>query len=539
MSDGIIFLYGAPGSGKSTIGQTLAHSLDRSFFDQDQKIEQASGKPVWQIFADEGEAEFRRRETDVLKQLIEQKPGIIALGGGSLLAPENRAAAENAGRVIVLNAPLTVMHARLKTDPNRRPLLAGDMEMKLKNLLEARAEHYASFKCHVQTGDMTPAQAAWQIQIQAGLFRVKGMGTPGAGQHSAYDVSIHTGGLREIGRALACRELKGPLTLVTDDNIAPLYASVVLDSLRQHGYSAEVIQIPAGEDFKNIQTVNRLWEFFLANHLDRSSTVIALGGGVVSDLSGFAAATYLRGIKWVCLPTSLLGMADASIGGKTGADLPSGKNLIGAFHAPALVLADPRVLDSLPEREIRSGLAEIIKHGVISDPLLFSACKGLAGLSVEEIRQQPLAEIISRAMAVKIGVIEQDPFEQNIRATLNAGHTIGHAIELVSNFTLSHGEAVSIGLVVETRMAEEMGIARGGLADEIGAVLAGVGLPINVPTGMDQAAVETAVFRDKKRAGSGVKFALPVDIGQAKYGISLTLDELRRNNAFHTCFTRS
>jgi shikimate kinase/3-dehydroquinate synthase len=539
MSDGIIFLYGAPGSGKSTIGQVLAHSLDRSFFDLDLEIEQASGKAVWQIFADEGEAEFRRRETDILKNLIGQKPGVIALGGGSLLASENRKAVENAGKVIVLDAPLPIMHARLKADTNQRPLLAGELEMKLGNLLETRSEHYRSFKCHVDNGELDPAQAAWQIQTQTGLFHVKGMGKRAAGSNGAYDVSTQTGELRNIGHALASRELKGPLVLVTDDNIGPLYAAIVLDSLRQNGYAAEIIQIPAGEDFKNIQTVNLLWEFFLASQLDRSSTVIALGGGVVSDLTGFAAATYLRGIKWVCLPTTLLCMVDASIGGKTGADLPSGKNLIGAFHAPALVLADPHVLESLPEREIHSGLAEIIKHGVISDPLLFETCKRLVGLSVEEILRKPLAEIISRAMAVKIGVIEQDPYEQNIRATLNAGHTIGHAIELVSNYTLSHGEAVSIGLVVEARMAEELGIARAGLADEISAVLAGVGLPVKVPDGMNPEAVETAIFRDKKRAGSGVKFALPVEIGQAKYGVSLTLDELRRNHAFNTCFTRS
>ena len=225
-------------------------------------------------------------------------------------------------------------------------------------------------------------------------------------------------------------------------------------------------------------------------------------------MAGFAAATYLRGIRWVGLPTTVLSMADASLGGKTGADLPQGKNLIGAFHAPSLVLVDPDVLLTLPERELRGGFAEIVKHGVISDPVLFKACHGLAGLTVDEIRSRPLTAIIRRAMAVKIRVIEQDPFEKGIRATLNAGHTVGHALELVSNFTLTHGEAVSIGLVVETRMAEERGLARAGLADEISRVLSGLGLPVNVPAGMDREAVETALFRDKKRAGSGVKFAL-------------------------------
>jgi 3-dehydroquinate synthetase len=203
------------------------------------------------------------------------------------------------------------------------------------------------------------------------------------------------------------------------------------------------------------------------------------------------------------------------------------------------VLADPDVLVTLPERELRGGFAEIIKHGLISDPVLFDACRGLGGLTVEEIRREPLTAIIRRAMAVKIRVIEQDPFEKGIRATLNAGHTIGHALELTSNFSLSHGEAVSIGLVVETRMAEERNLARPGLADDVSRLLTGLGLPVTVPAGMDKNAVETALFRDKKRAGSGVKFALATAIGQSQFGINYSLDELRSSHAFRTCFERS
>lgn len=534
MSNRSIFLYGPPGSGKSTVGRVLAASLDRPFFDLDDEIEKAAGKPVWQIFGDEGEAVFRQQETTAFQQLIQQDSAIIALGGGALLSQTNHDTAEANGLVIVLDASLEVMRDRLLADPNQRPLLDGNLEVKLKNLLSARSEHYASFPCHVDAGSMTAEEAAWQVQILSGSFHVKGMG---AG--CAYDVSIQPGSLDKIGCEMASRGLKGRVALITDDNVGPLYAGRVLDSLSQSGFTAEMLQIPAGEDFKTIHTVNLLWDFFLANDLDRGSTVVALGGGVVSDLTGFAAATYLRGIRWVCLPTSLLSMADASIGGKTGADLPSGKNLVGAFHAPSLVLTDPDVLATLPERELRGGMAEVIKHGIISDPMLFEACRNLAGLSEEEIRSPAITSIIRRAIGSKVRVIEQDPLEKNIRAILNAGHTIGHAVELASNFRLSHGESVSIGLVVETRMAEEMGVAETGLAEEISRVLAGMGLPVEFPADLDRETVEKAIFRDKKRAGSGVKFALPVKIGQAKYGISLTLDELRRNHAFHSCFTRS
>ncbi|NMB54688.1 MAG: 3-dehydroquinate synthase [Leptolinea sp.] len=535
---GFLFLYGMPGSGKSTVGKTLADNLNLPFYDLDREIEQSSGKSVWQIFADEGEDGFRRRETEALKHLIGQKSGIVSLGGGSLLAAENRTAVEAAGCVVVLDASLPVMQARLQADPQQRPLLAGELNTKLPTLLKDRSEHYRSFENHVDTGALETWEAAWQVQVLTGLFRVGRMGESG-GLSCAYDVRTSTGGLAGIGQELAERGISGPFALVTDENIGPLYASRVMDSIRLSGEIIQTISIPAGEDHKTFQTVNRLWDFFLSNQLDRRSTVVALGGGVVSDLAGFAAATYLRGIRWVGLPTTLLAMADASLGGKTGADLPQGKNLIGAFHSPAFVLADPDVLATLPEREFRSGLAEIIKHGLIADPLLFNACRELAGLSMEDFRKKPLTEIIRRAMAVKIRVIEQDPFEQGSRAVLNAGHTIGHAIELESDYALSHGEAVSIGLAVEAEMAEELGIAHTGLAGELRTVLEGVGLPVDIPAGMDMEAVLAAVFRDKKRAGNGVRFALPVDIGEVRHGIHLTLDELRSNHAFHTSFTRS
>jgi shikimate kinase / 3-dehydroquinate synthase len=538
MSGSTIFLYGAPGSGKSTIGRILAHTLNLIFYDLDIEIEQECRKPIWKIFAEEGESGFRRREKDMLQRLVQKQPGIVALGGGTLLDEANRATAENTGVVVILNAPLHVLHARINADPNQRPLLAGDLAAKLENLLKVRVDHYKSFEHIIDTEKLDTEQAAWLVQIRLGMFRVKGMGSGKAGSSGEYDVRIRQNGLNTIGHELTVRELNGPIVLVSDDTVGPLYARGVLDSLKNSGFKAAPIFIRTGEEFKTIQTVNLLWDSFLANQLDRSSTVIALGGGVVSDLTGFAAATYLRGIRWVGLPTTLLSMADASLGGKTGADLPEGKNLIGAFHSPALVMADPDTLVTLPERELRSGFGEIVKHGVISDPELFAECKKLAGFTFDEIRRQPLGAIIRRAMAVKIRVIEDDPFEQNIRAILNAGHTIGHAVELASGFKISHGEAVSIGIVVEAQMAEELGIAHHGLAEEISFVLNGLGLPTRIPAGFDQAVIETTIFRDKKRAGGTVKFAFPVEIGKSKFGISLGLEDLRRNHAFSTCFTR-
>ena len=197
-----------------------------------------------------------------------------------------------------------------------------------------------------------------------------------------------------------------------------------------------------------------LWKSFLENGLDRKSTVIALGGGVVGDMAGFAASTYMRGINWIAVPTTLLSMVDASLGGKTGFDLPEGKNLIGAFYPPKLVLADPSLLLTLPERELRSGMAEVVKHGIISDPELFALCaRGLDWV------KNNLEEVVKRAMAVKIKVIEEDPYEKGFRAALNLGHTVGHAVELVSKFNLRHGEAIAIGMVAEAKYSARVGLA--------------------------------------------------------------------------------
>jgi len=237
---------------------------------------------------------------------------------------------------------------------------------------------------------------------------------------------------------------------------------------------------------------------------------------MVSDVVGFAAATYLRGINWVALPTTLLAMVDASLGGKTGVDLPEGKNLVGAFHPPRLVLADPTTLESLPQVELRAGMAEVVKAGLIGDEHLFDLCaQGWQAL------YQHWDEVISRAMAVKIAVIEQDPYEKGQRAVLNLGHTVGHAVELASGFQLRHGEAVAIGLAIEARLAHHLGIAQEGLAEKIEQVLQGLGLPTKIPESLDRRALCRAMGVDKKRASGQLRFALPVRVGEVQAGVEV------------------
>ncbi len=509
-----IFLYGPPGSGKSTIGRALAEALSRPFWDLDQEIENHAGMPVAEIFAIEGEQGFRAREVRMLDLLVGKVNGVVALGGGTLLDPENRARVEQSGQILCLSAPVDRLIARLQTQVGQRPLLFEEpgasspqeiLATRLTELLEQRKEHYASFH-QVDVSGMDPQLAAWELQLRSGRFHVRGMG-------SGYDVFVQAGGLDGLGDRLLSSGLRGPVALVCDDTVAELYAPRASLALERAGYPVHPVLIPAGEANKNLDTLAYLWEAFVQVGLERGSTVVALGGGVVGDLAGFAAATYLRGVVWAAVPTTLLAMADASLGGKTAVDLPQGKNLVGAFHPPRLVLADTDLLSSLPEGELRSGMAEVVKSGVIGDPLLFDICSG--GWSAV---QADWGEVVRRSMAVKVQVIQEDPYEGGRRASLNLGHTIGHAIELVSGFELRHGEAISIGMVVEARLAERVGTAQAGLAGRLAQTLSGLGLPTRFPSSMERGAVYRAMWSDKKRAGGKLLLALPVRVGEVQVG---------------------
>ncbi|HEX9029498.1 MAG TPA: 3-dehydroquinate synthase [Anaerolineales bacterium] len=512
-----IFLYGPPGSGKSTVGKQLAQDLGLSFFDLDDDIEYRSRMTIPEIFEQEGEAGFRQRERYCLDAILDGSPAVVALGGGALLDDSTRQRVEAAGQVACLTASFDALLARLQSSPVRRPLLKGDAAGQLDRLLQRRSAHYASFPLQVNTGGISPAQATWQTQLCLGRFRVSGMGAD-------YDVLVQPGGLDQLGRRLLERNLQGPIVVVSDQNVAGLHGQRAVKTLEEAGYAAHLVTISPGETYKTIETVISLWTAFLDHGLERSSTVVALGGGVVGDLTGFAAATYLRGISWVGVPSTLLAMVDSSLGGKTGADLPQGKNLIGAFHPPSLVLADPDLLTTLPPAELRSGLAEVVKHGVIGDPELFELCS--AGWEAVQADWEP---VVRRGMAVKIQVIQADPFEKGWRAALNLGHTLGHAVELASHYDLRHGEAVSIGMVAAARLAELRGLAETGLVGQIESVLGRLGLPIKMPSYLEHTDILRGMSLDKKRRDGKVRFVLPIRIGEVRVGVEVEdLEEVIR-----------
>ena len=493
------FLYGPSGAGKSTVAGLLAEQLALPCFDLDDEIEAAEAGGISGIFDRAGETGFREIERRELARLAGREPdSVIALGGGALLDPQSRELAERTGRVLCLSASLDALIERLQSDPGDRPLLHDNLSIAMKRYLDERAAHYDSFDLKLDTTGLDPTGTTLAAGQVLGLFRITGMGRP-------YDVRVERGILARIPELLQARGLDGPFALVADANTAG-YARQIAVSLERNGRRSAEITIEAGEAHKTVRTVEKLWTAFIEAGLDRGSTVLAVGGGVVGDLVGFAAASFLRGVAWAAVPTSLLAMVDASLGGKTGADLPQGKNLVGAFHPPSLVVADPEALASLPVRELRNGMAEVVKAGVIGDPGLFDRCGGWDG-------GVPPADWITRGMSVKIRMIEADPFERGVRAALNFGHTVGHAVEHVSGYRLLHGEAVAIGMAVETALAEQIGTAAPGLAAQIAGCLGRNGLPTAIPAELDREAIFRTMHRDKKKRGGLLRFALPERIG--------------------------
>lgn len=327
----------------------------------------------------------------------------------------------------------------------------------------------------------------------------------------SYDVIIGAGSRHEYASAIANAAPAHHYAVVTDANVAPVYGHDLVAALQPQGRST-LHAIPAGEAHKTREQWAALSDALLEAGCSRDTTVVALGGGVVGDLAGFVAATYMRGVPVVQCPTSLLAMIDASVGGKTGVDTPFGKNLIGAFHPPRAVLADVETIASLPPAHRRAGLAEAIKHGAIADAAYFARL-GDTIPAILDADPRALMDCVATSVRIKCDVVAADPREHGLRRILNFGHTLGHALELVSGYTLLHGDAVAIGMVLEARLAERLGVARRGVAAELEAMLRLAGLPVARPAALAPDQVLAATRRDKKVVGGAVSYALPSAIG--------------------------
>ncbi len=451
----LIFLYGAPASGKTTLGGKLADRLGAAFVDLDTRIAAIEGRSIPQIFADGGEEAFRAVESRVLEDVVASAEGfvVVSLGGGTLLRAENRRLAENAGTVLCLDAPTEAELARrIGSAAGSRPL---------GNKANERAAHYASF----------PNRIAATFEVGPSLV--------------------------VVGCGLAPALMEG-LPVVADATVASLYETRV---------PAPLTVIPSGEEHKIPDTVAGLWRACAAAGLGRADVLAAFGGGVTGDLTGFAAATWMRGIDWINFPTTLLAMVDASTGGKTGCDLPEGKNLAGAFHPPKMVVVDAAFLATLPADVLADGRAEMIKHEAI----------GGLDRSVPPTGV-PSAADIARNLAVKVGIVREDPFERlGRRLLLNCGHTVGHAVEKLSDYKISHGSAVAIGCVAEARLAVKLGLAPAAWPQEFAARFAAAGLPTELPKALSFVDLIPVMAGDKKKAKGGlVTFALPCGWGDVR-----------------------
>ncbi len=337
-------------------------------------------------------------------------------------------------------------------------------------------------------------------------------------KNSPYAILIDPGLRRRIGALIQGAGHGGDIAVVTNPTVGALYADDVLGSLSDAGLSATLAEVPDGEQYKRLDTIHGLYRQFLAAGIDRTGLVLALGGGVVGDMAGFAAATYLRGIPFVQMPTTLLAMVDASVGGKTGVDLDEGKNLVGAFHQPRMVAIDPEVLATLPSDELACGMAEVVKHGLIGDPALFER--------LEEAPPEDFAALVAQAVKVKVDVVERDPLEKGERALLNLGHTFAHAFELVSDYAVKHGAAVGVGLAAATEMAALLGECDAGLVERVERALRAQHLETRLP-GFAVDAVTDAMKHDKKRSKKRLRFIIPNAPGRCRIIEEVPRDVIR------------
>lgn len=503
-----IVITGFMGTGKTAVGQEVARRLDRQFVDMDAIIEERAGKPIPRIFAEDGKAAFRRMESRLCEELSEPDGKVIATGGGALIELENRRRMMANGTVVCLNAASEEILRRVGDD-NDRPLLdVDDPHGEIERLLATRSEAYAAIPWQIDTTGLLVEEVAERV-MALGEARTLQVRYPGG----TYNIRIGKGLLDHVGGALRAAGVPAGtrVALVSNDVVAPLYADTVEEALRVAGLRPFTCIIPDGEQHKTLDTVHSLYDDFLAGGLDRSGVVVSLGGGVTGDIAGFAAATFMRGVRFAQVPTSLLAMVDASVGGKTGVDLPQGKNLVGAFKQPEAVIIDPIVLTTLEEVEFRSGMAEVIKHGIIDAPALLGDLAAEAG----KTRLTLPGSQIARALQVKIDIVEEDPYERGRRAALNLGHTVGHALEKLSGFELRHGEAVSIGVAAAARIAVELDRAAPDLVERIEVLLTAWDLPVRCPA-FETEAIWDAMAHDKKRCGDTLRWVLPRAIGEVE-----------------------
>ena len=519
-----VVLVGLPGSGKSAVGRRLAARHHAEVIDLDARIEAAAGKAIPEIFATDGEAVFRRLERQVVAGLgpADPDPGavrrVISPGGGAVVDPRNRWLLYR-GRVPVwLDVRPEVLAQRLRRSPTVRPLVqGGDPLGRIRQLATARERFYAAAHRVNGVAEATSVVAAVERRIEAGpspattLLRA----TTSIGQLIAGE-GIAASAVGDALRAMGARRA----VLVSEPGAWDAFGIGVADGLRAAGWTVDTVMLPSGEAAKTLAVIGEAARQLARLRVERRDPLVAIGGGALGDPAGFLAASYLRGVPWIQVPTTLVAQVDSAIGGKTGVDLPEGKNLLGAFHHPAAIVLDVAALRPLPERQRRAALGEVAKMAALGDEALFATleadgdavARGDAGADERGV----VAEIVERSAWAKVEVVSADEREQGAaggRITLNLGHTVGHALEAADGYaTLLHGEAVGYGLRAATRIGVAMGVTPRSRAARIEGLLDALGLGL-APLPYPPEAVMTATRTDKKHAGGRLRWVLPVEDG--------------------------
>jgi shikimate kinase / 3-dehydroquinate synthase len=534
-----LIITGFSGSGKSLVAKEVARRLNWDFLDTDDEIVKQTGKPIAEIFRQDGEGKFRELERETIRKACQQRQTVIAIGGGAIVDPQNYELLTKTGLIVCLEAKPETIYERLFHEAARgsetevRPLLATDNSLeRIRQLKASRQPYYAKADWTIHTDGLSVSEVAEEVirasrllrrtdSCQLSTFSDKDIVCMVETKTQSYPIFVGYGLLDKLGEKMKQAALSGTATVISDENVFSIYGSKVKGILKGAGFAVNSFVVPPGEETKNMDYAIKIYDFLVEHRAERDDIIIALGGGMVGDLAGFVAATFLRGMFWIQVPTSLVAMVDASIGGKVGVNHPEGKNLIGAFYQPNLVLADCQTLTTLPQRELTSGWAEVIKHGMILDKEFFEFLESNVD-RLTKLEPELLSRAIARSAAIKAQVVSQDEKEREGKRTiLNYGHTIAHGLEAATQYKrFLHGEAVAIGMVGAAKLSQRLGLLPSAAVERQQALLQKFGLPTSLRAKrsnlkLSLAGVTRAMELDKKVRGKAIRWVLLQDIGKA------------------------
>jgi shikimate kinase/3-dehydroquinate synthase len=524
-----IIIIGFSFTGKSLVGERAAQRLGWELIDSDHTIAAIAGKSVPKIFAQDGEARFREMEREVLAKACNGKQRVIVTGGGAIVDQRNRDLLLHSGVVVCLEAQPKTIYKRLiestqKEETVPRPLMnAPDPLARIIQLKAARQAYYAVADWVVDTDGLNIGETT--DLVVEGYEQVRAQAKDAAANPPPFIVSTPTdnypvfvgwGLLESLGRRMRQCGLRGSALIISDDNVFPHHGEKAIESLKAAGFKTATYIVPAGESTKNIDTAIKIYDWLVEQRAERGHAIVALGGGMVGDLAGFAASTFLRGLPLVHVPTSLMAMTDSSIGGKVAVNHPKAKNLIGAFYQPRLVVADVSTLKTLPKRELVSGWAEVVKHAMILDADFLKLLEENAD-DLSKLKPAIIAEAIRRSAYIKSTVVGEDEKEQRKRMVLNYGHTIGHGLETATGYgRLLHGEAVSIGMTGAAMLSEQLGLISHDVVLRQKALLERFGLP-TACSDVSLDSILKAMALDKKVKEKNIQWVLLEGIGKTTF----------------------